>query len=284
MNKELGKKRFFSVLLALVTVLILGVGTFAAEDLTGNEVLAKMDNQQEVITQGEILSVVTFKNENADGTTSTNKFGALARRKENKPNVTLLYYLQPEYISGSILLSKDNTDGGTDMWLYLPALGQVKKLSTSAKQKSFAGSTLSREDIGSRTMGDEYNAEIVEETTVEVGEKSIPAYKLSLTAKEGIDPDYPKRTVWVGQNNWLLLRSEEYDSAGQLMKEMMVKELTTFEGNTVTKELVTTDIDAGASTTVIYGSRERPEQDVPDSVFDPENLKDFDPAKWGLGE
>ena len=259
------------------------VGTWA-DELTGNDILVKVDQKSESVTQGEMLSIIDFHNVNADGTESSYRFGAVARKKGGEPNLTLIYYLEPQYVRGSIFLSKEPEAGEAQMWLYLSALGQAKELSASKKESSFAGSTLSFEEIGSWSMSDEYNGEIAEETTVQVGDQSVPAYKLNLTAKEGADPQYPKQTIWVGKDNWVLLQSKNYNSEGELEKEMEVKELTTFEGNTVTKELITSVVDSGASTTVTYMKRERPEQDIPDSVFKPDNLKNFDPAQWGLTE
>lgn len=275
---------FVSIFLVIVLMFSVGVATIAAEDLSGNQILVKVDQKSENVTQGEMLSVIDFHNVNADGTESSYKFGALARKKSGEPNKTLIYYLKPKFVSGSIFLSKDTEEGGTKMWLYLSALGQAKELSASKKESSFAGSTISFEEIGSWTMSEEYNAEIMEETTVQVGDQSVPSYKLNLTAKEGADPQYPKQTIWVGKDNWVLLHSRNFNSEGELVKKMEVKQLTTFEGNTVTKELITTAVGSGASTTVTYTKRERPEQDIPDSVFNPDNLKNFDPAKWGLTE
>ena len=284
MNLRNNKSIIPSVFLALVFVFALVSGAIAAEDLSGNEILKNVDNKSQSVTQGEMISIINFQNVNADGTESSYRFGALARKKSGEPNRTLIYYLKPQYVRGSIFLSKDTEEGETKMWLYLSALGQAKELSASKKESSFAGSTISFEEIGSWSMSEEYNAEVAEETTVQVGDQSVPAYKLNLTAKEGADPQYPKQSIWVGKGNWVLLHSENYNSQGELVKEMEVKQLTTFEGNTVTKELVTTAVDSGASTTVTYVKRERPEQDIPDSVFNPDNLKNFDPAKWGLTE
>jgi len=284
MNLRNNKSIIPSVFLALVFVFALVSGAIAAEDLSGNEILKNVDNKSQSVTQGEMISIINFHNVNADGTESSYRFGALARKKSGEPNRTLIYYLKPQYVRGSIFLSKDTEEGETKMWLYLSALGQAKELSASKKESSFAGSTISFEEIGSWSMSEEYNAEIAEETTVQVGDQTVPAYKLNLTAKEGADPQYPKQSIWVGKGNWVLLHSENYNSQGELVKEMEVKQLTTFEGNTVTKELVTTAVDSGASTTVTYVKRERPEQDIPNSVFEAENLKKFDPAKWELIE
>ena len=275
---------FVSIFLVIVLIFLLGAASIAAEDLSGNEILIKVDQKSENVTQGEMLSVIDFHNVNADGTESSYKFGALARKKSGEPNKTLIYYLEPKFVQGSIFLSKVTEGGETQMWLYLSALGQAKELSASKKESSFAGSTLSFEEIGSWTISEEYNAEIAQETTVQIGDQSVASYKLDLTAKEDADPQYPNQTIWVGKDNWVLLRSKNFNSEGELVKEMEVNQLTTFEGKTVTKSLVTTAVDSGASTTVTYVKRARPDKDIPDSVFNPDNLKNFDPAKWGLAE
>ncbi len=277
---------FGTIAVLLTTVLLLSVsgGVLAAGDLSGSEILEKVDQKSEIVSQGEIMSVLTFNNVNADGTTSSYKFGALARKKKGEPDRTLVYYLQPEFVKGTIFLTKETEEGESRMWLYLSALGEPKELTASKKQSSFADSTLSFEEVSSWSMSEEYNAEIVEETTVQVGDQSVPVYKLQLTAKEDANPQYPTETIWVGKDNWVLLHTKNFNDTGELEKEMKVEELTTFEEKTVTKKLVTTVMDSGASTTVIYEKRERPDQDVPDSVFDPENLGDFDPDKWGLTE
>jgi len=283
--KSLSRKSIvISVLFTVVLMIALVAVTASAEDISGNEILIKVDEKSEKVTQGDMLSIINFHNVNADGTESSYRFGALARKKSGEPNLTLIYYLEPEFVRGSIFLSKNPEEGESQMWLYLSALGQAKELSASKKEGSFAGSTISFEEIGSWTISEEYNAEIAEETTVQVGDQSVPAYRLDLTAKEGADPQYPNQTIWVGKNNWVLLRSKNFNAEGELIKEMEVRELTTFEDNTVTKELITTVVDSNASTTVTYVKRARPDKDIPDNVFDPDNLKSFDPAEWGLAE
>ncbi|MFP3953199.1 MAG: outer membrane lipoprotein-sorting protein [Candidatus Acetothermia bacterium] len=271
-----------AVILGLL--IAMGVGAIGAEEISGDEVLENMDRQSEIVTQGDITSVLTFNNENADGTTNSRKFGALAHKKEGESNYQLVYFLEPQFIRGSIFLSKENEDGTTRMWLFLPALPQPKELSASKQEGSFAGSALSYEEIGSWTMSTEFNAEIVEETTVEVGDETFPVYKLDLTPKEGVEVDNPDRTVWIAKESWLLMKSEQYGPEGELQKTMEVKSVTTFEGKTVTKELTTADVESGKSTTVIYETRERPPKEVPMSTFAPEHLSEFDPVKWGLAK
>lgn len=273
-----------SILLMAVLILSLSPVLFSAEEHSGNEILVKVDRKSKVATQGELLSILTFDDKKPDTPMRRLKVGALARRLTDEPSRTLIYFLEPGYMEGSIFLSKDTEERGTRMWQYLSASQKKIELSSSLKGGRFFGTTLSFEEIGSWSMSEEYTAENVGETTVEVGERSLPAYKLELTEKEEADPKFPSQTIWVGKDNWILLKSKNYDADGELKKEMKVKELTTFEGNTVTKKLITTIADTGHSTTVTYEKRERPDQDIPDSVFDSENLEDFSPKKWGITE
>ncbi|MBS3788658.1 outer membrane lipoprotein-sorting protein [Candidatus Bipolaricaulota bacterium] len=283
---KLRKKNSIVITIFLTAALVLSLSpaVFGAEKLSGNEILVKLDQKSQVVTQGEMLSILTFDDKKPDSPESRLRVGALARRLTDEPRLTLIYFLKPAYMEGSIFLSRDTEEEETKMWLYLSASQKKIQLSASRKEGRFFGTALSFEEIGSWSMSEEYSAESLEETTMEVGEESVSAYKLELTEKEGADPKFPKQTIWVGKDNWVLLQSKNYDDDGELKKEMKVKEMTTFEGNTVTKKLITTIVDTDHSTTVTYESRERPDQDIPDSVFDAENLEDFSPDKWGITE
>ncbi|MFB6290738.1 MAG: outer membrane lipoprotein-sorting protein [Candidatus Bipolaricaulia bacterium] len=272
----------YLIVFTVVLVLSIGVSLKAADSLTGEEILEKVDKQQEVITQGDLVSILTFKIKYPDGTTTTRKFGSLARKKAGKPDRTLIYYLKPESVRGSMLLSRETKEGKTEMWLLLAAFPKPKKLPSAQKQKSFAGSTLTFQEIGNRNMNERYKGELVTETEIEIGEETVPAYLLELRAEEGVETRYPRGKVWVGKENWLILRSEDYNSDGKLERILEVKELTTFEGKTVMKKLYSKNVLDGSATTIIFENRHRPDKSFPPRLFKPENLTEFDPEKWGI--
>ncbi|MEF8726253.1 MAG: outer membrane lipoprotein-sorting protein [Candidatus Bipolaricaulota bacterium] len=272
----------FSIFLSSILVLGFTLAATGEDNISGNEILEKVDQKSEVVSQGEILSILTLHDVQPDGSTRDLKLAALARKATDQPNRTLTYFMQPEGLRGSIFLSRDTEEGETRMWSYLPAYQRKIEVSASQKRRSFFGTTLTYEDIGNWNFSESFTAEIVEETQVEVGEETLSTYKLKLTPREGVEPEYPNQTIWVGKDNWLLLSSRTYDDEGELKVKMEVQEITTFEGNTVTKKLEKELVESGHSTTVIYEKRARPDQEIPDSVFDPENLSEFDPEKWGM--
>ena len=278
------KKLSFILGCTVLISLLLGIGVMGENSLSGEEILKKVDEQQEVITRGSLASILTFETKHPDGTTSSYKFGTLAKKKPGEPDETLIYYLEPESVRGSIFLSKETEEGDTEMWLLLAAFPQPKKLPSAQKQSSFAGSTLTFQEIGDRNMSERYDSEVVEETEVEIDGEMVPAYLLDLEAEEGVETRYPKGKVWVGKENWIILKSNDYNSDGKLERVLEVKELGTFEDKRVMKKLYSENILDGSSTTITFENRERPEETIPSSVFDPENLTEFEPDRWGISE
>lgn len=160
----------------------------------------------------------------------------------------------------------------------------MKELVSEEKHKSFAGSTFSYREVGSRKVSDDYTAELVGEDSVKIGDQSYDCYVLELTAKPKADVDYPTGKAWVGKENWLTLKAEDYNDAGNLERTMEVLKLGEFEGNVVADEIIAKNVLDNSSTTISFLERRRPEGEIPDSVFDPENLSSFDPTEWGFEE
>lgn len=277
-------RRTIAVGLALALILTFGLAVIGQEAITGDEILKNVDEQQEKITQGSVTSILTFRVVHSDGTETKQKFGSLAKKEPGKPNKTLIYYLQPEDVAGSIFLSRETEEGGSNMWLMLSAFPQPKQLPTSEQQGNFANSDLTYQEIGDRNMSERYNAELVEETELTIDGESVPAYVLETELKEDATANYPSGKVWVGKDNWLVLKSKDRNEDGKLERIMKVEKLGTFEGKTVTQKLTAENVLEGSSTTVTFEKRERLEEKIPSSVFDPENLPEFDPKKWEIKE
>ncbi len=270
--------------LLLGTLLIsTGIISYSGGQLTGDEILQKVDDQQDLIYGGDLISIVRFDNRYANGTTSYNVFGSLGKRAiEGQPDKTLIYFKEPEDVAGTIFLSIKPRGEDAKLWLYLPALGMVKELISEEKHQSFAGSTFSRREIGERRLTDDYTAKLLGEDTITIDGQDYPCYVLELTAKPDSDVDFPTAKIWVGQDNWLQLKGEDYNRAGNLERTMEVLKLGEFEGYAVMDQLLATNVLKGDSTTITFLERRRPDQPIPDEVFDPENLPSFDPTTWGF--
>ncbi len=275
------KATLISLLAVIAGVLVLTAVSYAA-GLTGDQILQKVDEHETLVTQGSLISKIRFDNVYADGTTAYNVFGGLSKKVSGEPEESLIYFEEPADVAGTIFLSIKPEGGEARMWLYLPALGMAKEIVAEQRKQSFAGSTFSYKDVGSRSFADKYSAKLVGEETVKIGDKSYDCYVLELTAKPDSDADYPTAKAWVDKNSFLMLRSEDYNSEGKLERTMEVTKIGEFEGKLVADKMVATNTLDGSSTTITFLERKRPADPIPDSVFDPNNLASFDPTEFGF--
>lgn len=277
------KLSLFAGLALLLGAWLIGTAFYSPGQLTGEAILKKVDEQQDIVMGGDLVSLIRFDNTYSDGTTAYNIFGGLSKRAPGQPDRSLVYFKEPEDVRGTIFLSVKPEGEDARLWLYLPALGAVKELvSEEERSGSFAGSTFSYRQVGEREMADDYTAELIGEEPVTVDGRAHDCYLLKLTAKPGAKVDYPTGKMWVDKASWIALKAEEYNEAGNLERTMEVLKLGEFEGNTVADEMIAKNVLENNSTKISFLERRRPAQPLPDSLFEPQNLPAFDPTAWGF--
>jgi hypothetical protein len=252
----------------------------AAETLTADEVLDRMEAEADRVAEGSLVAVIRFDNAYADGSTVTNRFGSLS-----KPKRSLICFLEPEDVAGTVFLTHEPESDGESarLWLYLPLLGLPKELvSDDERGGSFAGSALSYEDIGQGDRRSDYTAELIEQTSLAVGGQTRAAYVIESVLKPGIVAETSRTILWVDSEFFTLLKMEAYNDLGRVASTMEVVALGAFEGRIVGDSLLAVDVASGNRTTVTFESRHRPDSDIPESAFAPENLGLFEPAAWGF--
>jgi len=263
----------------LMALLLIG-GAALAQDLTADDILDRMETEGDVLAEGSMVVQMRFDNIYSDGTTASNTFAGLS-----KPGKSLMYFLEPEDVRGTIFLTlePEAEDAGTRLWLYLPLLGIPKELvSEEARGGSFAGSSISYEDIGGDDQRESYDAVLIGEEVVTVGNEDRTAYVLESTAKPDANEDIVRTVLWVDKESFVMLKMEAYNDLGNLEQALDVIELGEFEGHLVVDGMLARDVLEESETTITFLERRRPAGEIPDEVFDPENLASFDPTAWGL--
>ncbi len=284
------KTRWSGFVPLAITVLVIGalgamtLGALAA-GLTGDEILQKVDDAAASLDKGSLISVVQFDNVYADGTNASNVFAGMGKKEEGKPDQSLIYFEKPDDVAGTIFLSVKPQGKDARMWLFLPSLGEhgmYKELVANQQKQSFAGSMLSFKDMGNRSYADKYSAKLMGEETLTIGDEHRVCYVLDLTARPGADADYPSAKAWVDKESFLMLKSEDYNESGKLERTMDILSLTTFDGQLLASKMLLGNALDNSSTTITFVKRQRPKNQIPDSVFDPNNLATFDPTAYGL--
>jgi hypothetical protein len=252
----------------------------AASALTADEIYDRMDAEADALAAGSMVSTIRFDNSYRDGTDASNLFGSLS-----KPKRSLIYFIEPEDVRGTIFLTHESeVDGGSArLWLYLPLLGIPKELvSDEERGGSFAGSSLSYEDLSDADRRKDYDAVLVDEVSLSIGDLTRSAYVIEATAKPDADVETVKTVLWVDTEFFIMLKMEGYNDLGNLESTMEVQSLGEFEGKLTAEAMRATNEADGSSTTITFIDRHRPEAEIADSVFAPENLSAFDPSVWGF--
>jgi hypothetical protein len=262
--------------LTMMTVLMAGI---AAMGLTADEILDRMEEEADKLTEGSLITTMGFQNTYRDGTTSGNTFGSLSSE-----DYTLLYYIEPRSVAGTIFLMQEIDDGDDSrMWLYLPLLGIPKELvSDDERGGSFAGSSMSYDDLGGGSEQNDFNTTLIGEAPLAIGDETRTVYVIESIAKEGVDTDTSRSIRWVDTEAFISLKSESYNDLGNLSSIMEVLSLTEFEGRLTAESRLRTDVLDESTTLITISDFHRPISEFSTELFLPENLPEFDPITWGF--
>lgn len=142
----------------------------------------------------------------------------------------LVVILGPQNIKGLSVLTWNYLDPGRDqeVWLWLPSLRKVRRVSQSEADDPFMGSEFTTEEMSTRKWEDE--------TYKMIGEKTFSGYTAAINGKtyykdkdcyvvEAVpkqkDWYYSKRIVWLDRDFSGLVFDEVYDPAGRKWKTFL---------------------------------------------------------------
>ena len=111
-----------------------------------------------------------------------------------------------------------------NQWIYLPALGKIKRISSDSKGDYFMGSDFTYDDLGERNI-DADNHKLLRTDTLD-GEE---VYVVESIPKDE-DYMYSKTITWVIKDKWIGLKKEFYDRSGEHLKTLKVNEYKEIDG------------------------------------------------------
>jgi outer membrane lipoprotein-sorting protein len=151
----------------------------------------------------------------------------------------------------------------TQMYVYLPAFGKVRRIANHTKDQGFLGLTFSQDDMATTAYGTQYTASVASE--------DAGAWHLVLTAKAGQDVPYPKIEMTVTKDKKVPSELKYWNADGKNIKTE-TRSNYTCEGDVCTPgELKMTDNVSGAWTKLQAKSR-KINAEISDDVFSQRNL------------
>jgi len=135
----------------------------------------------------------------------------------------IIRFLSPADVKGTGILIFDYDDRNDGMWIYMPALRKTRRIVSTEKSKSFMGSEFSNADMSAPNMEDfRYSMLAVEA----VG--GVPCWKIEVIPVSGDIMDemgFDRKTVWIGQEDYVLRKAEYFDEDEELVKVMHASDI-----------------------------------------------------------
>jgi hypothetical protein len=143
---------------------------------------------------------------------------------------TLVRFSSPGDIRNTGFLVWESPGKDDERFLFLPALGRVRRISGAEKQESFVGSDLSYEDIGGRQVAD-YTYAFTEERATWTAPDGTrrDAWVVESRAKDA-RALHPRSLSTILKDSLVMVHAEEFDRHGERAKVFDVRRLEKVDG------------------------------------------------------
>ncbi|MEX1033759.1 MAG: outer membrane lipoprotein-sorting protein [Cellvibrionaceae bacterium] len=230
-----------SLLISLLAVVAISAH---AADLTGRDIMQKMEDYQRQSNDSAFnkvnLSSCLFGIKDQKVTCAERprvkalesvsvNFGP---NKRDTKSVSIVLEPAAEKGVGMLSYTYDDSDRDNETWLYLSALGKIKRIASGnsdddSEPASIFGSEFTTEDMDNGKL-EEYAIKILEETQVSGRDvwkiESIPNEERAKKTR------YGRTVVYVDKERYVPLRTELYDKHGKEVKRMMASRVEQING------------------------------------------------------
>jgi len=183
---------------------------------------------------------------------------------------SLIRFTAPADIRGTGLLTLDHPDGGSDQWVYLPALDRSRRISANRKGGRFVGSDIYFEDLQDRKVNMDRHRLL--------GQEKVFGMQTQVLESVPVKPDnstYGKRVSWVHKPSLLPLRVDFYAPGrnAKPIKRMEVHRIEQVQGYWTVMDSTITDLSSGHRTRMVV-EKVAYDRDLPASLFTSQMLED----------
>lgn len=201
-------------------------GTARAEELTGRQILDQVAERHEAPYEGEVQTMTLVDKK---GNQEVREVRRSVRKGEDGQFKYLIIFDSPPGVKGVALLTWQHADADDDQWLYLPAQGdQLKRIAKGSKKNYFMGTDFTYEDLVSESR-DKFTFTRLADEVLD-GTACFVVDIAPATPELAKDSGYQKRTVWIRQDTFAILRTDYVDKQGKLLKRQTADELVNVSG------------------------------------------------------
>ncbi|MFW6034985.1 MAG: outer membrane lipoprotein-sorting protein [Halothermotrichaceae bacterium] len=250
------------VFTGLLLILVALSGFAGANEMTGKEVMLKVDNRDDGDT-GKYKLKMTLINK-ADDERIRNLVSY--RKDYGEETKTIMFFKSPADVKGTGYLSWEFDDPAKDdrRWLYMPALRKIRIITGSSDGDYFMGTDFTYDDMGERSV-DEDNHTLLREEKL----KENKCWVIKSVPKE--ESEYTKKIVWVRQDICMIVKVEYYNQYG-LLKILKAEDIEETDSIWTEKKMVMENIQKEHKTILEFSEIEY-NLSLDDNIFRKTTLK-----------
>jgi hypothetical protein len=160
----------------------------------------------------------------------------------------LIRFTYPNDIKGTAFLVWEHPDADDERFLYLPALGRVRRITGAEAQDNFVGSDFTYEDISGREL-DDYSYTMVEQNATWSGADGpgVPAYRIESRAKDA-QARFPRIVSTIRKDNFVVVHADIYNRRDERQKVYEVRKLDLIQSIWTLSDVSMTDASAKTHT------------------------------------
>ena len=171
-------------------------------------------------------------------------------------------FQKPESVAGTRFLTMETPSGTDDRWIFLPALGRVRRIAASEGSGSFMGTDFSYDDVSSASRSADLDTHtLLREETLD----GTACYVIQSVSKDN-SYQYSRVIQWIAKSTLITMKIELYDKRNTLVKIAEMSGLKDVQGRLTVTETKMTTLAAGTSTTITMDIIKY-DDPIPESVF-----------------
>jgi hypothetical protein len=168
---------------------------------------------------------------------------------------TAIFFLSPANVRDTAFLTWDYADPeqDDDQWLYLPALGKVRRVSAADRGDYFLGTDFTYEDLKleGKVSASDYSYNYLPDTTPQTG-GSVRLEALPVSENVAEELGYSKTVLTVDPANWVVTEVEFWDTKGRPLKNLVATDIRQVGGIWTRHSLVMKNHQTGHTTRLTF--------------------------------
>lgn len=251
-----------------VGLCLLALGNTQAEGLSGLQIMQKNDQVMRTDTE---FSRLTYTLISSNGRQQVRMLEIYSKARGPKEEHRLLEFVSPPDVKGTKLLTYDYQNKDDDQWLYLPALGTVRRIGAVDQTERFMGTDFTYEDMQDFDLESWHYQLLGEDRCADRLCYQLQARPQTPSVQK--ISGYSKRLLWVDKETYLVLRSDFFDKHDQLVKRLLASDVRQAPDSTLFRAYhVEMEDLLRLHKTLIQFQLYQINQAVPNQIFNPRYL------------